>query len=68
MPLKERAKKRGEAAENNKVEEKIAELNEERAENPMSKRSTKDANNYAFSNINLDVKIDHKTQNRKIDE
>ena len=68
MPLKERAKKSGEGAENNKVEEKIAELNEERAENPMSKRSTKDANKYAISNLNLDVKIDHKTQNRKIDE
>ena len=71
MPLKERARKGGDVAEDNKVEEKIAELKEEKAEkaeNPMSKRSSKDVNKYAISNLKVDVKIDHNNQNRKIDE
>ena len=59
MPLKERARKGGDVEEDNKVEEKIAELNEEKAENPMSKRSNKDENKYAISNLKVDVKMDH---------
>ena len=71
MPLKERARKDRDFAEDNKVEEKIAELKEEKAEKaekPMSKRSSKDVNKYAISNLKVDVKIDQNNQNRKIDE